>query len=447
LIRLTFSFWTSLSLRVTALVMLAAGSFAFARTITGTVTNQTNGKLSAGDKVTLLSLSAGLEEVTSTTTDARGHFTLKTPAEDPYLIKVEHEKGAYFKNVPPGITTADITVYDVATKVDGVSIYADVLRVEADNGQLKVTEYYLVNNASSPPRTESSEHTFEVALPPDAVLEGAATVGPNSMPIAATPDPVPPKGHYAFSYPIRPNDGENGTRFQLTYHLPYSGNYKFSPKLMQGADNVAVMLPKSMKFEPGAGTNFQPGPSDGNGQAFVQRNVKPGQPLEFTVSGTGALPRDADAAGAGGAPNAGGGAGPQGADDSAAPNGPGGKPGGGIGNPIDTPDPLNKYKYWILGGLAIVLAGGAAFLLRKPAGAPVVLPAGPIAAGAQSFEPQIAAFTAPSAATKSQLLLEALKEELFAIESEKIAGKLSATEYAELKAALETVLRRALGRQ
>jgi hypothetical protein len=37
-----------------------------------------------------------------------------------------------------------------------------------------------------------------------------------------------------------------------------------------------------------------------------------------------------------------------------------------------------------------------------------------------------------------------LKDELFALESEKIAGTLSASEYAEQKAALETVLRRAL---
>jgi len=49
--------------------------------------------------------------------------------------------------------------------------------------------------------------------------------------------------------------------------------------------------------------------------------------------------------------------------------------------------------------------------------------------------------------TKSQLLLEALKEELFAIESEKIAGTLSAHDYAEVKSALEIVLKRALGRQ
>ena len=139
------------------------------------------------------------------------------------------------------------------------------------------------------------------------------------------------------------------------------------------------------------------------------------------------------------------GAGAQCADDSAAPNGPGGKPGGGLGNPIDTPDPLSKYKYWILGGLGLVLLAAAGFLLRKPAGV-APLPLAPVAQNPLP-EPQIAAFAAPTPATKSALLLEALKEELFAIESEKIAGKLSPEEYVELKAALETVLRRALGRQ
>jgi len=44
-------------------------------------------------------------------------------------------------------------------------------------------------------------------------------------------------------------------------------------------------------------------------------------------------------------------------------------------------------------------------------------------------------------------LLNALKDELFAVESEKIAGTLPPAEYAEVKAALETVLRRALRRK
>jgi hypothetical protein len=56
-----------------------------------------------------------------------------------------------------------------------------------------------------------------------------------------------------------------------------------------------------------------------------------------------------------------------------------------------------------------------------------------------------ATYTAPATpAAKNAALLNALKEELFALESEKIAGTLAPEEYAEQKAALETVLKRAL---
>ena len=142
---------------------LSFGPVAFAGTIHGTVTNMTNGKVSVGDKVSLLSLSAALEEVQTTKTDAQGHFTVTTPTEAPYLIKVEHENGSYFKNVPPGTTQVEITVYDVAAKVEGVSTEADVLRLEAENGQLKVTENYFVKNVSSPPRTQSSSTAARAA--------------------------------------------------------------------------------------------------------------------------------------------------------------------------------------------------------------------------------------------------------------------------------------------
>jgi ribosomal protein L29 len=43
-------------------------------------------------------------------------------------------------------------------------------------------------------------------------------------------------------------------------------------------------------------------------------------------------------------------------------------------------------------------------------------------------------------------LLNALKEELFALESAKLSGTLAPGEYEEVKAALETVLKRALKR-
>ena len=110
-----------------------------------------------------------------------------------------------------------------------------------------------------------------------------------------------------------------------------------------------------------------------------------------------------------------------------------GKPGGGIGPPVSGTEPLDKYKWWILGALALLLAAAAAFLLRKPAAGAAVAPG--VAAPA--------AFGAVPANHNAALLL-VLKEELFSLESEKISGTLSEGEYSEVKAALEIVLKRAL---
>jgi hypothetical protein len=185
------------------------------------------------------------------------------------------------------------------------------------------------------------------------------------------------------------------------------------------------MLPKSMTFTANAGSNFQSSPQDPAFQTFVARNALPGKALEFTVSGSGSLPRDDQSAQ--GSQEAASGMGAQEGGQQA--SAVGAQPGGGIGNPINTPDPLSKYKGWILGGLALLMVVTAAFLLRKPAA--------------------VAAFDAGVAqppAAKSAALLNVLKEELFALESEKIAGTLTSEEYAKLKAALDTVLKRALKR-
>ena len=53
---------------------------------------------------------------------------------------------------------------------------------------------------------------------------------------------------------------------------------------------------------------------------------------------------------------------------------------------------------------------------------------------------------AASAAVGAIALLAAMKEELFALETDKLQGRLSESEYVEQKAALEIVLRRALVR-
>jgi hypothetical protein len=412
--------------------LLFAGVLAHAATVTGTVTDKTTGKAAAGDAVVLLEPMSGMSEVGRATTNAQGRYSLNLPGANPYLIRVTHQGADYFIPAPQGGGTGDIPVYDVAAKVIGVSIAEHVTGIESHNGQLRVVERYEVHNASAPPTTQWSKKSFEVILPDDAaaVEASAQRPGAGSLPTSIKLDPAGAKGHYSFNFPIQPDEGGNGTLFQVQYELPYtSSKYTFHSLVTLPAQTEWIVLPKSMTFAGGSGAEFESSPQDPAVQTFMARDVAPGKTVEFSVSGTGAIPREDQ--------------GGQGGNGAQADNGPGSGPGGGIGEPINTPDPLSKYKWWILGALALLLASAAGFLLRRPALAGAPSPAGGSSAGV-AVSPAFSAHPAPAA--RNHALLNALKEELFALESEKIAGTLSPDEYAEQKAALETVLKRALKR-
>ena len=414
-------------LRFGALALLIAASCsAFAATVTGTVTNKTTNKPAAGDDVVLIAFGQGMQEAGRTKTDAKGRYSIDVPDNGMHLIRVDHQKAPYFQPVTPGTTTVDVDVYDVLPKVEGVSTEADVMRIETDQQGLHVIENYFVKNDSNPPRTQFSARAYEIYLPPDARIEGSAAMGPGGMPVSSSPVPTDEKGYYAFVFPVRPGE----TRFQVSYHLPYSGSFSFAPKVSLPTQNVAVMLPKAMKFAAGGSVAFQPINDDVNAQTFLARNVSPSQAMAFTVSGSGSMPREEQGQAGNEASAA---AGPEAGQPTAANDT---RPGGGLGTPIDTPDPLNKYKWWILSGLALVLAVAAAFLLRAKPEAAVSAPT-----------PAASAPLPVSASVGRGDLLAALKEELFTLETERLEGKLSESEYAEQKAALETVLRRALSRQ
>jgi hypothetical protein len=81
---------------------------------------------------------------------------------------------------------------------------------------------------------------------------------------------------------------------------------------------------------------------------------------------------------------------------------------------------------------------GAFFVWNR--GATAAAPAAGFAA------PSGAAFPAPPR-DRSALLLEALKEELFQLETERHEGKVSAAEYEKAKAALDQTIQRAVTRR
>jgi hypothetical protein len=432
-------------------VIIAGGSAAVAAPISGTVMNQTTKKPSAGDSVELMRL--GMQTAAKTTTDAQGHFTLDVTDGAPmHLLRVIHEKATYFRPVPSGTSSVNVDVYDVAEKVEGVSTEADVARIEASPNGLSVIENFFVKNASSPPRTQFGPRAYQIYLPKNAQVQAGAAQGPGSMPVQTPPTSLGTPGDYAFVYPLRPGE----TRFQISYKMPYTGSFQFQPRVAAPVDNLAIILPKNMQF---AGTPvgmFQPIDEDVKVQTYLARNVTPQSKLTFTVSGIGLLPQETTASDNGnGGQSAGadqGAMGPEAAAQSAAANNT--RPGIGLGVPIDTPDPLHKYKWWILSLAAILLAAGAAFVMKQkqPLAVTAGGPAVPLANIPSPTKPTegfrtpfaASAVSATSAEAHRSKLMEALKEELFALETERLEGRIDPAEYEKQKGALEIVLVRAL---
>jgi 5-hydroxyisourate hydrolase-like protein (transthyretin family) len=411
-----------------AVVVTAFSGFALAESITGVVTNKTTNRPAAGDDVVLIRLAQGMDEVTRTKTDAKGRFTLEIPAGDNAMfnVRVTHDKANYYRPAPPGTQSVEVDVFNAAAKVVGVVTEANVLRIQTDESgkTLRVVENFFVKNGSNPPMTQFSDRPFEFYLPEGAVVEGSAALAPGGMPVQASPVPVGEPGHYALIFPIRPGE----TRFQITYHLPYSGSLKFAPRVMMPTDTIAVMMPKSITFKPGASAPYTPVTEETTAQTYVIRNAGPSQALDFTVSGTGQLPRDTGSTAAAGSADASAPAETGGGNSAAGDT----RPGGGLGVPLDpegSNDPWSKYKWWILGGLGLAMAVGAGLMLKN----------GP----AQAVAPAV---VGGGVAIGGNSLLSAMKEELFALETDKLQGRLSESEYVEQKAALEVVLRRALQR-
>jgi hypothetical protein len=414
-----------------AIVFLLLSGVALAAPITGVVMNGTTNKPSAGDTVALIRLQQGMQVAAHTTTDASGHYTLEMTDTDPmHLVRVTHDGANYFQAVPPGKQTVNVDVYDAAEKVDGVSTEADVQRIETDRNELRVTENYFVKNASSPPRTQFGPHAYEIYLPKDAKIVSSAALGPGSMPVQSSPMPVGTVGEYAFVFPVRPGE----TRFQVSYRLPYSGSFQFQPRVAAPVDNFALILPKSIHFVGTPATAFQSIDEDVNVQTYLAKNVLPGARMAFHVSGTGQLPQET-AASQGGpngpAQNAAqpGAVNPEAAAQQAAVNNT--RPGIGLGVPLDTPSPLEKYKWWILSLAAVLLAIGAGVSMKQKN------PAADVATAA--------ALPAKSPGGGAGLL-DTLKEELFALETDRLEGRVTPEEYDRQKSALEIVLKRALQR-
>ena len=262
-----------------------------AASITGTVTNKTNGKPSAGDAVDLIDVQAGMADVAHATTDANGHYTLNSAGMGSYLIRVNHQGGTYFIAAPQSGASGDVSVYDVSAKVEGVSIDADMLLIEAAGGMLRVHERYLIRNTSLPPRAQFSNNTFEVVLPSGAELDTASATRPGGHGYEHPPCALSAEGPLHFqrarssqTKAKRKHCSRSCTTSPITASSLSRRNSSCLPTILSS------ISPRASTFKAASGSQFETRQEDPRVDTWVAKNIRPGQSIAFTISGEGQMP-------------------------------------------------------------------------------------------------------------------------------------------------------------
>jgi hypothetical protein len=276
--------------RVLAIVSLMACFSATARganNITGSVHNQSRGKPAADDDVVLIRLDGRMQEEARAKTDTQGAFTLTVqyPGE-PYLVRVIHQGVSYDQQASAG-QVLSVQVFDAAPRVRAITGSIEILRTATNGNLLHVSDLLEVKNDSNPPLTQAGERTFEVYLPANAKIDSVLAAGPEKMSVMISAAPIAEEpGHYTVSFPLRPG----ATKFAFNYDVPYDGHAAFQTKHAYPLQQLAVMIPLTMKFSsPSAAFKIL---ATGNSryQVHAVNQLKPGEGPTFEVSGTGTLP-------------------------------------------------------------------------------------------------------------------------------------------------------------
>ncbi len=398
--------------QVALTLLLICSLAAAADTLKGVVQNSTTNKPSVGDDVTLKKIGNGMEDVAKTKTNAKGEFSFSVPAaQQPYIVWVQHQGVTYTQAGLPGGVPVAVRVFDSAPSIKEISIldHAIAIQTSEDGATLNGEEFYTVGNQSSPPRTLTGKQTLEFYLPEGAsITESSVQTGKTQLKAAVIP--AGEKNKYAFVFPIRPGQ----TQFHIQYTVPYSGKLELDPRSDLPTQTLMVAAPDSIKFAASDSAIYESktNPQFKSVNFFIAKNVTPNQKVAFAISGKGEMPREPEQAAA---PNANGRRGE--------PSGPG----GGMGVPNERPDPLHSGQWLFLGVLSLFLAAGGVFVYTSNQNAAVAGPAVP--------------------QDRSTLLMEAMKEEVFQLESDRLQGKINPQDYQTAKAALDKTLQRAVQRQ
>lgn len=320
------------------LAALSAPALPAATTLHGVVRNGTTGRTVPGVEVVLLDLQGTMEPVASTTSDSAGRFQLSSDGigQRPMLLRAIYQGVNYHQPLPPGQVPGEVAVdvFDVTSDPSILQVTTRIIAFQPHQSILLVGEEYRVENRSQPPRAYyRSDGSFEFALPEGGELAQVEAWGPSGMPVVQGTSTRQP-GRYAILFPFRP--GENGVR--LSYHVPYTGEQaSLHLPSVHAAQTVMLLVPPGVQL---TAEGFSPAGSEQGWNVYVRQGVAAGVPISVNVSGAGA-----ETPPAGAAPGT-----------EAAANS------GGIAAGTIVLSRMDRLRWVLLGGFALLFFLGALFL-------------------------------------------------------------------------------------
>ena len=178
-----------------ALLLLFLSSASEASSVVGRVINRSQNRPSAGDDVVLYSVDQTMHEIARTQSGPDGSFQFENPKNISYLVAAFHQGVSYHTKTLHGDGPVEVTVYDAAQNVSGILDGSHTLFVHPENREVGITEFALISNQSSPPRTLAGIQTFKFVLPDHATLDSTLVQPPGTLPLRVKASPCGQRNH------------------------------------------------------------------------------------------------------------------------------------------------------------------------------------------------------------------------------------------------------------
>lgn len=256
------------------------------------IQNGTTGDPGSAESVTLLRLGGEMIPVKELGA-VSGSFEIRdieVEGERPMLLQVSSGGVNYNQPVSFGRgyeAVAEVTVFDTVDQWDDAAFAVTTSRFlyRREGDSLLVDKVYVVDNRTSPPVTyHDPDGTFRFNLETEGLIEMGSVTASSALgvPVPQQASPHPDGSGFVTKTAFKPGE----TQIAISYELSYAdGSYAVSSQAFVPLSDLLVFVAPPDIVVEAEGWELLGVEPEGRFAAIRKRNVAPGDPIRFTLSG------------------------------------------------------------------------------------------------------------------------------------------------------------------